>query len=114
MMGKQAVKKLSGSGGETIGETLVALLISSLALLMLAGAVTAAFRIVLASEETISAYNEEDQDLAEQKDGTEDGNINVTIKDADSSTTIKQTYSGKYYSNETFNGINVVAYKAGG
>ena len=55
-MRKAAAKKLRSRAGETIGETLVALLISSLALLMLAGAVSAASRAVQQSKTKIEEY----------------------------------------------------------
>ncbi len=109
----QAAKKLNSGRGETIGETLVALLIASLALLMLAGAVSAAWNVIMKSENTINKYYDQDKDLVRQAD-TSGNSIKVTIKDADGSSTIEQAYSGRYYSNETFNGVNVVAYKAGG
>ena len=48
-MKKSIWKKLKSAAGETIGETLVALLISSLALMMLAGAVSAATRMITRS-----------------------------------------------------------------
>ena len=43
--------KLSSHAGESIAETLFALLISSLALIMLAGAVSSAMRVVTGSKE---------------------------------------------------------------
>ena len=40
-------EKLNGQSGESIGETLVALLIAALALVMLAGAISASLGVVL-------------------------------------------------------------------
>ena len=56
--------KLRGRSGETIGETLVALLISSLALVMLAGAISAAARMVTISKTAVKEYyvSSEDDD----------------------------------------------------
>lgn len=50
---KRALRKLRGRTGESIGETLVALLISALALVMLAGAIASATGIVTRSNEAI-------------------------------------------------------------
>ena len=56
---KRALKKLRGRSGESIGETLVALLISALALVMLAAAITSATGIIRRSNAAIEQhYNE--------------------------------------------------------
>ncbi|MCR5294087.1 MAG: hypothetical protein K6E30_02775 [Lachnospiraceae bacterium] len=49
-------RKLKSSSGESIVEVLVALLISALALTMLAGMVTASQRIITRSEQVLKAY----------------------------------------------------------
>lgn len=56
-------KKLRGRAGETIAETLVALLISALALLMLAGAVSAGVRIIEQSNNVLYQYYEGNNNL---------------------------------------------------
>lgn len=48
--------KLQSEKGESISETLIALLISSLALLMLAGAVTAGTRVITESVKKMDTY----------------------------------------------------------
>lgn len=53
---KKALAKLRGNAGESIGETLIALLISALALMMLAGAVSSAANIVSRNRAAITAY----------------------------------------------------------
>ena len=53
---KKLIKKLKSSSGESIGETLVALLIAALALLMLAVAITATTRIITNSSEKVDDY----------------------------------------------------------
>lgn len=55
MKGK-VFKKLRSRAGESIGETLIALLISALALLMLAGAVSSASRIVTRNKTAMEYY----------------------------------------------------------
>ena len=53
---KNAKKKLFSKTGESIGETLIALLISALALLMLAGAVSSAGKIVTRNRSAMNDY----------------------------------------------------------
>ncbi|MBR6220466.1 MAG: hypothetical protein IKQ80_07880 [Clostridia bacterium] len=53
---KKLMSKLRSAAGETIGETLVALLISALALTMLAGAIGAANNIVTRSNKAMNDY----------------------------------------------------------
>lgn len=55
-MKKSVRAKLRSKKGETIGETLIALLISSLALLMLAGAISAAAKVVTSGKAAIEQY----------------------------------------------------------
>ena len=51
--------KLRGRTGESIAETLIATLIAALALVMLAGAVASAARIVTTSKKAIEEYQSE-------------------------------------------------------
>ena len=51
--------RLHGTAGESIAETLIALLIAALAMLMLAGAITSAAKMVTSSREAITKYDEE-------------------------------------------------------
>lgn len=53
---KKMLKKLRSTAGESIGETLVALLISALALVMLAGAVSSASNIITRSNDAMNDY----------------------------------------------------------
>ena len=58
---KNIKKKLNSRSGESIGETLVALLISSLALVMLASIITAGSSIIIKSRDKLSKYYEEEE-----------------------------------------------------
>ena len=49
-------KKLKSNAGETLAEVLIALLISSLAILMLAGMISSSSGIILRSEAAMKAY----------------------------------------------------------
>ena len=53
---KQIVNKLRSRAGETIGEVLVALLISTLALMILAGMISATSTITKSSEKKMNDY----------------------------------------------------------
>ena len=58
-MKKKIAAKLRGRLGESIAETLIALLISALALMMLAGAITAASNVLSKSKNSMNTYNTE-------------------------------------------------------
>lgn len=55
--------KLRGRAGETIAETLLAVLLASLALVMLAGAISSAGKLVTTSKTRIAAYYEGDSSM---------------------------------------------------
>ena len=55
-MTRRIKNKLRSRAGESIGETLIALLISALALLMLAGAISSAGRIVTRNKAAMISY----------------------------------------------------------
>ena len=58
--------KLRSRAGESIAETLIALLISALALMMLAGAVSSAANVVTRSRTAMSDYYEKDAAMVER------------------------------------------------
>ena len=103
-MNRRIRKKLHSRSGETIAETLIALLISALALVMLAGAISAGTRIILQSENTIQAYYQENNKLATPAGST--ANIEISIKLADETDVIPVQYG----TNSTFGSKPVVAY----
>ena len=102
-MKAQRLKKLLSCDGESIGETLVALLISSLALLMLAGAITAATRVVTQSNTKMSDYYEADNALAQHTTGVRS---TINISELNNKVPV-QEYHVNSYSNNTF-GRNVI------
>ena len=66
------INRLRGKAGETISETLVSLLIGVLALVMLAGAVTAASRAIRRGRTKMSDYYDAGEEVAQMPgDGTE-------------------------------------------
>ena len=97
------IKKLRGKSGESIGETLIALLISALALMMLAGAVSTVASLVSRSNAKMNEYYTSDNKLV-TRSGT---STTFSIKLGD-----KYSYQAKGYENATFAGTPVIAYDA--
>ena len=63
------LKKLKSNSGESIAETLVAVLISAFALLMLAGTVNTASNLITKSQASLEAYYENTNTLADHTAG---------------------------------------------
>ena len=108
---KNAYRKLKGNAGETIGETLVALLISALALVMLAGAISATARMITVSDRQIGKYYDGDEKLVNQTIADREGSsLTVTITGSESKT--PEVHNDvKWYKNDAFSSKPVVAYK---
>ncbi len=106
-------KKLNSQKGESLTETLVALLISAVALVMLAGAITAAGHVVTRSKDKLNAYYLNNEDLVKRKTSGGVGNIttstgNMTITGSDISI---PSYAVTFYNNGEFGKYPVVAYE---
>ena len=99
--------KLRSGAGESIAETLVALLISALALVMLAGAISATARMITVSDKQMGKYYEGDTNLVQQS--TSDGTLDITIKGL--GTLQEYRNDVNYYKNDAFSNSIVVAYK---
>ena len=82
MMRKRTSIKLRSQAGETIAEVLVALLISSVALIMLASMISATSSMVTRSKTAMEAYYEANESLERRTDSTKTADINITIQDA--------------------------------
>ena len=101
--------KLSSSSGESIAETMVALLIAALAILMLAGAMMTASNIVTRSRNKLNEYYDKTEDVI--KDVTNPGktaNGTVTISKSDASFSISP--SVRYKKNDKFSQTPVAVY----
>lgn len=61
-------RKIHSKAGESIGETLIALLISALALVMLAGAIGSAARIITRSNAAVKSHYDADAARAKSAD----------------------------------------------
>ncbi len=103
--------KLNSHSGESISETLVALLIAALAMVMLAGAIGAASTIILGSRKKMKDYYDSNAGIVSMSSSeTASGTITIT----DDSTSGKITITPinvTFYKNETFNQKTVVSYK---
>lgn len=100
MISHKVKNKLVHSSGESIGETLVALLIGSLAMMMLAGTISSASRLITRSRHTLGAYYTENNNLAEHKTQTGDDG-SVTLSDG----AMAVTADVKYYVNSIYDDI---------
>ena len=78
------MKKIKNKKGETLTETLVALIITALALLMLPGAVVAAARVNAAAAKQV-IYMEKTSDAS---NGVDAGSCSITFSSASNSKTV--------------------------
>lgn len=85
-MQKKAAGKLHKTSGETIVETLVTMIILSLAVLMLSGAVVSSAKINAKADNTDTAFH------AVQGNGT-DGSMTITSAAAESATLAVRVYT---------------------
>ena len=101
-------KKLNSRMGESIAETLVALLIAAVALVMLAGAISSSSNVIFISREKLDKYYEGEDNLAGLSGTTSTGSIIIT----DGAGAISfDPYSVVYYQNKEFQRTPVVEYK---
>ena len=98
------MKKLKGNKGETLAETLVAMLLTVLALVMLAGAITATANIVIRSREWRTAYGAKNNVLEQYT--TSSGTGNVSLEG------MLDNVEVDFYINDTYDKRPVVAYRA--
>ncbi len=84
-------KKLRSRSGESIGETLVALLISTMGIMLLAGMITASTRMVIQSRDAFDDYYAVNNAVAKHDAEAinsyfESGSVTITIKDSSNKT----------------------------
>ena len=108
---KSAYGKLKSNAGESIGETLVALLISALALVMLAGAISATARMITVSDRQIGRYYEGDAKLVNQTEKDRENSLLTVTITGSASKTPEIHNDVKWYLNDAFSSKPVVAYK---
>ena len=101
-MKTKILSKLRQRAGESLTETLVALLIATVALMLLAGAISTTQRLVSQSEDAMSEYYTKNNAVALQSGGTD---TTVTI-----SGDLSATYDVTLYTNDQFSKTPVIAY----
>lgn len=104
---KRIIKKLNSQAGESIAETLLAVLVAALALTMLAGMITAAVNMVKKSEDKMGDYYRESWKLEEINVGSDQLSLSINSTDNIKIEGI-QAYPAK---NETFQKTPVTAYR---
>ena len=102
-------RKLKSRAGESIAETLIGMLIASLALVMLAGSISTATRLILTSKDRMDEYYAADADMANQTG--EAATIEITLKGGNVEQSIK---SVSCYQNAEFDNSPVYSYVKGG
>ena len=104
---KKLGMKLHSRSGETIAETLVALLIAAIALTMLAGMITATTNMVKTSEDKMDEYYKKSWDLETISAASP---ITLTIADDAAGGNIRISETVNQYKNEIFQKTPVIAY----
>ena len=107
---KKLIKKIKSQTGESISETLVALLISSLALVMLAGAISSSSGLITKSRDKLDKYYSANEDMIKIKSETTVARKGITITDKANTIEQKQ-YDVSYYANKEFGKTPVIVYE---
>ena len=82
------MKKIKSQAGETIAEVLVALLISSVALVMLAGMIASTTNLVTRSKSNMEAYYAANEKLEKQNE-TEGQSLTIQILSTDNTVSVE-------------------------
>jgi len=98
-MKHRIARRLKSRAGESIAETLIGLLIASLALVMLAGAIATATRLVLTSKDKMDRYYEADGNMATRSDDTKNSS---PIEITQTGGTVTQRVPVEIYTNNVF------------
>ena len=112
--------KLTSKAGESIGETLVALLIASLALVMLAGAISSGARVILRSEKKVDEYYLEHNKISSMSEGAAPLTVTMKTKTGEgpgeevSLTGSDSPVSANAYTNSVFENKKVISYNYSG
>lgn len=113
--------KLHSRAGESIAETLIALLIGAVSLIMLAGAVSASSSIITRSRKTMDSYYTANEIVVTEPASISDSTIKAAIVSGNTSgNKIEMQQSGSkiegceyavtYYENTAFSKTPVIAY----
>ena len=103
--------KVKSSKGESIAETLIALLISLAGLTMLAYMITSGGKLVMGSKEVLKEYYEANNEVASQNEGSgERLTITLAPDGGGQEAMAAQTFDAFSYKNETLRKTPVIAY----
>ena len=91
MMKKKTLRKLRSQAGETIAEVLVALLISSVALIMLASMISSTNSMVTKSKNTMKDYYDANENLEKLQGNYDPITITISGKNGTGTITISLT-----------------------
>ena len=103
------MKKLRQKTGETIAETLVALLVSSIGLLMLAGMLNGSTMMIVRTRKTVGSYYAGNNKL-EEKSGDPSGTVNMVFRDEEGKIR-EEAFPVVYYVNRTIGKRPVISYR---
>ena len=102
-------KKIYHNGGESIAETLVALLIAAVGLVMLAAMITSGTRLVQKSQKKMNTYYQQNNVVAgENGNGSE---MTIKIQENTGTQQVTQEFAVEYYENDTLSGTSVISYR---
>ena len=118
---KRFIKKLKSQRGESLGETMIALLISILGLALLAMMIETSANLIKKSDTEFNSYIGKENKLVEKTEesntlkgqvyiSSANDNTNIYYIDNDS-TIVNAKYDVNYFKNE-FNNVEVISYKA--
>ncbi|MBQ2641724.1 MAG: hypothetical protein IJG52_00195 [Lachnospiraceae bacterium] len=106
---KNYIERLRSRAGETIAETLVALLISSIGLMMLASMITSSAQLITKSRSVLKEYYAESNQL-EEKGESGAGSFDVVLAFPGSDLQ-PETAAVTYYENAAIGAKPVISYK---
>ena len=115
-MKERVLKIIHSHAGESIAETLIALLVSSLALVMLAGAISSGASAVQKGRDTLKHYYDNTEyivnhDGEHDEEKTGNGTDTIKIKETSGDTISEISEPISYYYNKTFGKNPVIIYK---
>lgn len=110
-MRKYVIIKLKSTSGESIAETLVAVLIAAFALLMLAGTINSASNLITKSKTKLNAYYEKNNALSAEDTSVQD-ETNIELEFASNGAGAPSWITSRVntYKNDEFSGNPVIAY----
>ena len=101
------VKKLKSNSGESIAETLVAVLIAAFALLLLAGTVNSASNLITKSQNSLKGYYKANNQLADIGSDT----ITITISNVDNTVSDQNTINKAVVLSSTIGSKDLISFR---